>query len=199
MLKRMRFTIACSGLLALSMSAHATWYTNEADFLAAVGPNLYLEDFNGWTNASPLNGAPSWASPGANGFGWTASADQGLYSLPGAISTSSPFKIINFNFTGLPVTAFGLVLGNSDQNGNDFAGDSTLRLSNGESKALTQGATRSFVGWVGASSFASAEIFSSHWVVGDHIYTSGPVPEPATLAVLTIGAIALRRRNTKKA
>lgn len=184
---------------SLVASAHATWYTNEASFLAALTSNHYLEDFNGWGSGTPLNGVPSWAAPGANGFGWTASANQGLYSLPGGLSTSSPFQFLNINFTGRPVTAFGLIIGNSDQNGNAFAGDSTVKLSNGESKTITQGATQSFVGWVGNSELAGVQLISSHWVQGDHIYTSGPVPEPATLAVLSLGALAVLRRRTKKA
>lgn len=165
--------------------------------MAALSGTFYLEDFDGWTDGAPLNGAPSWTAPGANGYGWTASAPQGLYSLSGSLSTSSPFRIVTLQFSGNPVTAFGLIIGNSDQTGNDFAGDSTVRLSTGEVKTITQGATRSFVGWVGNTPFASAEIFSSHWVRGDHIYTSGPVPEPATLAALGLGAIALMRRRRR--
>ncbi|RYG46272.1 hypothetical protein EON79_10575, partial [bacterium] len=77
---------ALAGLASCAISAQAAWYTNEVAFLAAVGTS-YTENFNGATFGS-ISGF-SWNAPGANGYGWTASSPQGLYSNVGAMSINN--------------------------------------------------------------------------------------------------------------
>lgn len=205
---RLRILTMVGGLAAISASAHATWYTNEGDFLAAIDGTFYLEDFDGWDIASPLDGtAFNWSAPGANGYGWDAFADEGLFSIPGAMSTNFSNEQIVLTFTGSPVTAFGLNIANTDFEANILAGDSTVLLSNGATQTISLGATEGFLGWVGTDVLTSATLssinpeFVDNWVSADHIYTgaAAPVPEPATLAILGIGAAALLRRRRSRA
>ncbi|MCB8932083.1 MAG: PEP-CTERM sorting domain-containing protein [Fimbriimonadaceae bacterium] len=191
------FTIASAG-------AHATWFTDEASFLAAIDGTYYLENFDGWSFGNPLGGDLTWSAPGGNGYGWDAAASNGLYSLPGGLSTNSPEDPIDFTFTGAPVTAFGMNLSDTDFDGNFIPGDVTLDLSNGQSNTLTVGANETFVGWVGNDVLTSASIVAvsaaDDYVLADHVYTgAAPVPEPASMVALALGAGALLRRRAKKA
>lgn len=191
------FTVASAG-------AHATWFTDQATFLAAIDPTYYLEQFDNFDFGSPLAGDLSWSAPGANGYGWDASATNGLYSLPGAISTNVPEEAITITFTGNPVTAFGLNLSNTDFDGNLIAGDVTLSLSNGAMNTVNVGANQAFLGWVGNDVLTSASFIAvsaaDDYVQGDDVYTgAAPVPEPASMVALAVGAAALLRRRAKKA
>lgn len=193
------FTVASAG-------AHAAWFTNEALFLAAIDGTYYLEDFSNFTFGNPLNGSqPTWSAPGANGYGWDASAANGLWSNDSALSTGTSNDPLTLTFTGSPVTAFALNIANSDINGALIPGDSTVSLSNGASNMLTLGAAEGFLGWVGNDVLTSATLSATsgepnNWVQADHVYTgAAAVPEPASMAVLALGATALLKRRSKKA
>ncbi|HVT12924.1 MAG TPA: PEP-CTERM sorting domain-containing protein [Fimbriimonadaceae bacterium] len=189
------------GLIAGSVAAHATWYTSEASFLAAIDPTYYLEDFSGFTVGNPLNGLQSsWDAPGGNGYDWTASAVGGLYSNTHAISTNGSRQPLTITFTGAPVTAFGGFIGGTDFNSNLVADTATMSLSNGDSQSIdTTAGSDGFLGWVGDTAISSLSMNvsqSNTFIQLRHAYTgSAPVPEPASLAVLGLGAIALIRRK----
>ncbi|HWA84555.1 MAG TPA: PEP-CTERM sorting domain-containing protein [Fimbriimonadaceae bacterium] len=191
------------GLIAGSVAAHATWYTSEASFVAAIDPTYYLEDFSNFSPGSPLNGSqPTWAAPGANGYGWTASAVGNLYSLTHAIIPFGAGQTLTITFTGNPVTAFGGYVGGIVPPGNFVADTETMTLSNGESQSITTTSSGDgFLGWVGSAPITSLDLNvsnSSTWIQLRHAYTgSAPVPEPASLAVLGLGAIVLIRRKRK--
>lgn len=193
-------------LLVGSVAAHATWYTSEASFLAAINPTFYLENFDSFTFGVPLNGTQSsWAAPGGNGYGWTAGAQSGLWSTPGSLSVASTDDPMTFTFTGAPVRAFGGIVANTNVAGDAQAGQVTMLLSNGESQMVDFSVTpfTGFLGWVGPSAITGATVSATspaqgNFVQIDHVYTgTAAVPEPMTVTALALGGLALLRRRKK--
>jgi hypothetical protein len=200
----MKKYLAIAAFVAMTPTAFAQFFTNEAAFVAALNGPFYLEEFAGWTFGNPLNGSQTtWSAPGGNGYGWDASAVGGLWSNVDALSTNSAEQPITFTFTGLPVTAFGGILANTDINGNTIPGDVTLALSNGATQtvSLPNGGS-TFLGYISGVTLTSATISSvsgaSDWIQGDHIYTGSAVPEPGTMIALGLGAAALAARRRRK-
>lgn len=196
------FTLA-GALLLGTAAAHATWYTNEADFVAAIDPTYYLEEFDGFSDGVPLDGSQTtWDAPGGNGYGWTASAVNGLYSFPSEISTNLPNDPLDFTFTGNTVPAFGGQIGNTDIHGALIPGVCTITLSDNTTHSIDfSGATDGFLAWAGPQAIASVELTSTsgesdNYVKLSHAYTGTvPVPEPVTASTLALGVLALLRRR----
>jgi hypothetical protein len=202
---------ALAGVLLIGSVAQATWYTSEASFLAAINPTYYLENFNNFTFGSPLAGDASWAAPGANGYGWTATtlnsagtaAGGGLYSNVGALSTNVANDRLVLTFSGSPVSAFGGNVANSDINGALIPGTVTITLSDNTTQSIVfPTAAEGFLGWAGPQVITSVQLFATgttnNWVQLDHAYTgASAVPEPMTVTGLAIGALALLRRRKK--
>jgi hypothetical protein len=202
--------IAAAAALALAASsAMATFYSSEASFVAAIQPVRYVEDFSNFTFGSPLDGTQlTWPAPGANGFGWTASAAQGLYSNNSALSTNVAFDPLTLTFTGNPVTAVGGNITNTDITGAIIPGTILITLSDGTSTSVTNGTAGSFWGYtsdtnvpIASISFVTQNNGTNGWPQVDHFYSAqvaGGVPEPATLglAAMSLGALAIRRRRS---
>ena len=197
---------AIAGALGLTVAANATFYTTEATFLAAIDPTFYLEDFGNFTFGDPLDGSQAtWSAPGGNGYGWDVAAANGLWSNTSALSTNTADDSLDFTFTGLPVTAFAGVIANTDISGNSQGGTVTLTMSNGDTMTVADG---TFLGWVGTTAVSGASIVAQDsanpngfdWIQIDHAYTGATapvVPEPASLAVLGLGAMVMLRRRKK--
>ena len=193
-----------TSLLALAcVSSQAIWYTDENEFLNAIAPNHYLEDFDDFQYGVQLNGAQtSWSATGSNGYSWDAFAQFGLWSLDGALSTSNSEDVLALTFTGSPVTAFGGIFFATDSSGFIVpAIDITLALSNNETQTFTSGGL-DFLGWTGGSAIASVELSvastSGTWITADHVYSGAMVPEPATAAAVIIGLAALAARRSRR-
>lgn len=195
---------ALAGVLGLSVAAHATFYTSESSFLAAINSTYYLEDFSNLSYGD-IAGDPTWAAPGGNGYGWTASAATGVWSNDSSMSTNVANESLVITFTGAPVSAFGGLLNNTDIDGLAQGGTVTLTMSNGDTMTVNDG---SFLGWVGsapvtgASILAQASSNTNNWAQLDHAYTgaaASTVPEPASMTALALGGLALLRRRAKKA
>ena len=188
-------------------AAMATWYTDEATFLANIDPTFYLEEFHMMTYGDPLAGDLTWDAPGANGYGWQASAVNGLWSGPDSLSTNTAEDPLIITPTSSPggVTAMGGWFANSDIDGNIITGDVTVTLSNGEQMIVhDQNGTSDFIGWVGADVLTDFNMVSSDpnggqtsWVNIDHLYVGAGVPEPATFVAIGVGLAALIARRRK--
>ncbi len=195
-------------LAALVSSASAgTFYTTEGSFTLQLNPVFYLEDFSNFTFGSPLNGSQTtWAAPGANGYGWTASTPMGLYSNVSALSTNIANETITLTFSGLTVTAFG--------------GTSRIRISAETLSRERLPSPPATAAWkcstfraLPAASLATPAPFqfsmtmvatsgaTNNWIQVDHFYTGAAVPEPGTMALLTLGVVgavgaAIKRRRS---
>src|ERR1041384_6812272 len=106
------------GFLTMLVITHqmlfaGAFYTNESSFLTAIQSGFYLEDFTNFVFASPLNGSQtSYQAPGGNGFGWTASANLGLYSANSAMSVNNAQDPLIITFTSNTVMVVGGIVAN---------------------------------------------------------------------------------------
>jgi uncharacterized membrane protein YedE/YeeE len=201
-MRKMKYLPLMLAFGALSSMASAQFYTSQANFLANVAPDYYMEQFNGFSFGNPLNGSQvTWNAPGANGFGWQASAPNGLWSNPGALSTNNANDPITITFTGRPVFAWGADIAGTDINGNPITSMVTFTTSTGATFSHTV-STFSFIGFVSSQQLTSVLIDTTQpgtnsWPAIDNAITA--VPEPGTMIALGLGAAALlrRRRNRK--
>ncbi|HJX25730.1 MAG TPA: PEP-CTERM sorting domain-containing protein [Chthoniobacterales bacterium] len=191
--------------LASSASAAGTFYTTEASFTLALNPVFYLEDFSSFTFGSPLNGTqPTYVAPGANGYGWTAAAALNLYSNISALSTNSANDPITLTFSGLSVTAFGGIFSNTDISGAFIPGTITVTTSDGGVEVLSiPTSPGSFIGYTSAVPIVSMVMSATsgatnNWIQVDHFYTGAAIPEPGTMALLTLGVVGLAGAAIKR-
>ena len=203
---RLSSLTAAAALALAASTATAAVYTSEAAFVAAIAPNPYIENFNNFTFGSPLDGTQtSWAAPGGNGYGWTASASLGLWSNNGAISTNTAFDALTFTFTGQSVTALGGNITNTDISGNVIPGNVDILLSNGQQFTLTNQTSASFWGFssdngvpITSVTFDVQQSATNGWPQVDHFYSARFIPEPASMGVVAagLGLLAARRRRS---
>ena len=206
-------------MLAVTASAGAQDFTNSTSFLGAISPTYYHETFAGWAYGSPIGdtgtgGTPevTYVGPGADGFDWTAiggtgipASGQNLWSLPGAVSTEVNDISITFSFANSTnsVEAFGGNFQDVDSSGVNEAGSVVLSFMNGattvHSMTLTNDTSTSFYGYVSLTPFTSVVITiptANEFISAGNLYTAAP--EPASLAVLGLAALALVRRRATR-
>jgi hypothetical protein len=176
--------------------------TDEADFLAQVLPNYYLEDFNGYSYGSYTD--PTLPLGPVNGFGYTISAvgtgSNNLYSGDGNMSTDSALDSLRIDFTGDPVTAIGGWFYAGDINGNYIVNDVIIALSDGTTTTLSPTGADDFAYFLSPGNpilwmQIDAPITAANaWPTVDHFYVGQVIPEPASLILLALAGLALRRR-----
>jgi hypothetical protein len=193
---RTTFRLFAAATVCATCQANAAWFTDESEFLAAIDPVFYLEDFNDFQYGVQLDGSQtSWAAPGANGYGWDASAAQGLWSNDGSISTAVAEDTLGVTFTGNPVSGVGGIFFATDISGSIVLNSEiTVRLSNGESHSIISDGFE-FLGWTGVAPISGMEmnvaLGSATWASIDHFYVGNGVPEPTGWLVLGIGLACL--------
>jgi hypothetical protein len=196
------FAIAVLLVGAASASA-ATVYTTEASFLAAItgGGGYLLEDFAGYTYGSytgyTLNLGPQ------NGYAGTIKAEGGansfLWSGDGDMSTNSALDYLRVDFTGNTTYSTGGFFYPTDISGYFVVGmGMVLDLSDGTHYVFTPPNKTTFIGFVGSTPLSWIKIdapdsTSYYWPTMDHYYIDSP--EPASLGLLALGALALLRRR----
>jgi hypothetical protein len=206
MLHLNRKSLAAAAVMALAASSAmaGTWYNSEASFVSAIQPNPYIEDFSNFTFGSPLDGTQlTWAAPGGNGYGWTASAPGGLYSNVSALSTNFGNDPVTINFTAGNVTALGGNFTNTDITGAQIPGTVTVTTSDGGVQSITSNPA-SFLGYTStvpivSVTFTATSAATNNWVQIDHFYTgtAGTVPEPASLSVIGLAVAGLATRHRR--
>lgn len=149
-----------------------TVYLNSGDFLALLEPGYYFDNF-GWLDWGTIGGDLSYQFGPVNGYSFTASAPNGLYSIPGALSTNSAYETLTLDFDGLPVFAVGGDFYATDFDGVPITATVTLLLSDGTTVDLDSPAR--FAGFVSDVAITQLTVSTpntgtSAWVTLDNFY-----------------------------
>jgi hypothetical protein len=171
--------------------ALTTVYTEESSFLGAIQPGYYLEDFGafiGGNEGTSLDFGP------VNGFAYTLSASNGLYSGLGIMSTNYTSDQMNIAFTGSDVTAVGGDFWLTDKTFGNLTASIVLSLSDGTQFILPDADITKFLGVIsdGAAytsmSFNSTFFNDNQYPTIDNIYAGAAVPAPAAVLLGIFGA-----------
>lgn len=146
----------------------ATVYYNLADFLAVIEPDYFFDDFS-WCGWGTVN-AESYQFGPVNGYSYTAWASNGVFSIPGAMSTNSYEDPLVLTFDGLPVTAVAGDFFGTDYDGNPVATVTTIELDDGTIVQLDYPTT--FVGFTSSVPITTLTItvFDELWPTYDNFY-----------------------------
>ncbi len=187
--------IAVSSLVlvaSMNVFAGTTTYTNQTSFIGAIPAGYYLETFSSFANGPVTN--PLSMGP-VNGFRYSISAVNGLYSGGGNMSSSNQLDPIVITFTGDPVYAVG---GNFWLTAWDFttaAGSLSITLADAfaTTETLVDATPSTFRGFISTAPIASITLTPAvEYATLDDFYVGGQAPEPPTPAVVPApGAILL--------
>jgi hypothetical protein len=147
----------------------ATIYYNLADFLSVIQGDYYFDDFS-WLGWGTIGGDLTYQFGPVNGYSYTASAANGLYSIPGAMSTNSAEDPLTLTFDGLPVTAVAGDFYGTDFDGNPMPTVVTVALDDGTTVELSYPTI--FVGFTTAVPMVSLTISCGDglWPTYDNFY-----------------------------
>ncbi|MEI7776521.1 MAG: PEP-CTERM sorting domain-containing protein [Verrucomicrobiota bacterium] len=195
------FALLTAGAISTGTAGILT-YTDQSAFLTALAPGYFLDDFAGVPNGG-INGVSSTRS--GNGFSVTYTAPEGgLFSVPGAMSTSSATDNLVATMGGNSIFAFGWNSYLTDFNGTfqPFVGTTvTAFATNGidpdSPLSASVNATSIFFGWISTTPITSITMNSGagggtpKFNTMDNIIVGVAAPEPGTFGMLALGATGL--------
>ena len=185
---------------AASMAFAGTMtFENEVDFVNQLAPGFYLEDFDEF--GFELQGPSIDFTEGP--WSYTISAPGEVFSVPGAMSTNTPYDPLTVDFTGQDVYAVGGYFYASDFDGLFFPGTINVELSDGTVYSANPVSANDFVGFVSSVPITSLTItvddpgdLESRWATIDNFYVGAEIPAPGALALLGVaGLVGGRRRR----
>lgn len=192
--------VVVSGVCAMTAALHAqvTIYTDEASFLAATQPGVYLEGFT-----SVVQGPSDALDFGpVNGFSFTVDSETPgmLFNGGGFISTNNSNEALIVTFTGNDVTAVGGNFWSTDQFFEAFGADVLITLSDGTSHTFFASGPSDFRGFTSDTAITSISIeaqsdFDAVWSTLDNLRVGAAIPAPSGLAALLAPAALLARRR----
>ncbi|WP_313703489.1 PEP-CTERM sorting domain-containing protein [Massilia sp.] len=186
-------SLAAAVLLCVASGAQAQIdvYTDRTAFLAAVG-GYGVDTYDDL--AVQLYESPFARSAGS--YGYTASADSGLYGAgsggDGWLTPNVDNEAIIFSNFAPGIVGFGGYFFGSDING-AFVPNGTLQFTATDGSTLdytlTGATTTSFVGFVSSSPLASVSLISGgdYWATANDVTLAMPIPEPETYAMMMLG------------
>ena len=163
--------------LVVTTLRDATVYYDLDEFLAVLAGDFYFDDF-AWLGWGTIAGELTYQFGPVNGYSYTASAVEGLYSIPGAMSTNAPEDPLTLTFDGLPVTAVAGDFFGTDFDGNPVVTVITITLGDGTSVELTYPTV--FVGFTSVEPSTSMTISCGDglWATYDNFYVGQVVMVP---------------------
>lgn len=146
-------------------------YTNEADFLAAIGNKNYLEDFNSYTQKSVDQDSVTLTS---GQFSYTISAAQdSVFSVDGAIGTNLDTDTLIFRNKGRHINYFGARFYTLDKNFLFVAGPMSIVVGD-YTYSFDCTDSVSFLGFVFADTIPNFGVVGNTagyaWPTVDHLY-----------------------------
>jgi hypothetical protein len=154
----------------------ASIYYNLGDFLAAIEPDYFFDDFSwcGWGTVSE----PQYQFGPVNGYSYTAFALNGVFSIPGAMSTNTAEDPLILTFDGVPVTAVAGDFFATDFDGNPMPTTVTVSLDDGTVVDLVYPTV--FVGFTSPVPMVSLTITcgGGYWPTYDNFYVGTLVMVP---------------------
>jgi hypothetical protein len=157
----------------------ATIYYNLAEFLDVLAPGYYFDDFE-WLGWGTISGELTYQFGPVNGYSYTAAASNGLYSIPGAVSTNSAEDPLTLTFDGAPVTAVAGDFYATDFDGFPMSTTVNVVLGDGTGVALTYPTT--FVGFTSEVEILSLTLTTTtgdgFWPTFDNFYVGSAATVP---------------------
>jgi len=188
--------------MAATALADTTVYDNEAEFLVAIegGGGYLLEDFDGYYYGG-FTGYTLQLGP-QDGYAGLISCDPSsdyLWSGDGNMSTQGAVTKLHVDFNGEPTYSTAGWFFPTDISGYYMPGEGIdIELSNGFEYHFNPPNGTTFRGFVADEPFDWIKIDAPYtsspaWPTMDHYYIDSP--EPASLSLLALGALALLRRR----